>query len=61
MRPGRIAGLLLPAAVSVTLLLLLMRGGSWSELGASIARAPRSALATYALDIRNQYELHNAV
>jgi hypothetical protein len=49
MRPGRIAGLLLPAAVSVTLLVLLMRGGSWADLGASIARAPRSALAVYAL------------
>jgi uncharacterized membrane protein YbhN (UPF0104 family) len=49
MRPGRIAAILLPAAVSVTLLLLLMRGGSWADLGASIARAPRSALAVYAL------------
>ncbi len=49
MRPGRIAGILLPAAVSITLLLLLMRGGSWSELAASVSRAPRSALAIYAL------------
>jgi hypothetical protein len=49
MRPGRIAGILLPAAVSAALLALLMRGISWSDLGASISRTPRSALAMYAL------------
>lgn len=49
MRHRTIAGLLVPAAVSAGLLLLLMRGGSWSDLAASVARMPRSALAVYAL------------
>lgn len=49
MRPGRVAGILLPAAVSATLLLLLMRGISWSDLGTSISRTPRPALVIYAL------------
>lgn len=49
MSRGRIAGILLPAVVSATLLLLLMRGSSWSDLGSSISRMPRSALAVYAL------------
>lgn len=49
MRPKKIASLLLPAAVSAALLMLLMRGISWSDLGASISRIPRHALAIYAL------------
>lgn len=49
MHPRKIAGILLPAAVSATLLLLLMRGSSWSDIGTSISRTPRSALAIYAL------------
>jgi len=49
MSARRIAGFLLSVAVSVALLLLLMRGGSWAALGASIARMPRPALALYAL------------
>lgn len=49
MRPAKIAGILLPAAVSATILLLLMRGIPWADLGASVARASRPALAVYAL------------
>ena len=49
MSPRRIAGVLLPAAVSVALLWLLTRGVSWPELGASISGVPLPALALYAL------------
>jgi len=49
MRPGKIAGILVPVAVSATLLVLLMRGISWSDLAASISGTPRAALAIYAL------------
>jgi uncharacterized membrane protein YbhN (UPF0104 family) len=49
MRRRKIAGVLIPAAVSAALLLLLMRGSSWSDLGRSIGGIPRSALAVYAL------------
>lgn len=49
MRPGKIAGILLPAAVSAGLLLFLMRGISWSDLGTSVSRIPRTDLAIYAL------------
>jgi hypothetical protein len=49
MRHRTIAGVLVPAAVSAGLLLVLMRGGAWSDLAASVARMPRSALAVYAL------------
>ena len=40
---------MIPAAVSATILLFLMRGISWSDLGTSISRIPPAALAIYAL------------
>ena len=49
MRPGRLVGILLPAAVSAALLALLTRDITWSDLGMSISRIPRPALAIYAL------------
>ncbi len=49
MRSGKFAGILLPVAVSATILLLLMRGIPWIDLVASVTRASRPALATYAL------------
>jgi len=47
--PGkRSAGLLLSGAVSVALLLLLMRGVPWGDVAGSVARASRPGLALYA-------------